>query len=407
MFHFTQLLALAFALAGALLFPGRGTAQPDNHHAPVYKAELVFPLHPKHNHAPGIVECPNGDLLVSWYRGSGERQADDVAVYGARLRKGADKWSDAFLLADYPGFADGNTTMFIDAKKRLWLFWPLILDNQWSSCLTNYRWSKDYEGDGAPKWQWQGILALRPMAFEEEMLKGLEHRLKLVKDKPGISEERIAKLKELIRNKLSSRLGWQPRCKPLVLPSGRMLLPLYSDTYSVSVMAISDDEGQTWYAGKPLAGFGNIQPALLRKNDGTIVAYMRENGPLKRIRIAESMDDGISWGPVGVTEMPNPGSGLDAVRLKNGHWVLVYNDTTSGRNSLAVSLSEDEGKTWKRTRHLEKHKMGSYHYPAITQGADGTLHVVYSYFVQGGKSMKHAAINEPWILKGDPDDTPK
>ena len=58
--------------------------------APPYAAELVFPLHPQHNHAPGIVECPNGDLLVSWYRGSGERRADDVAVYGARRRKGAD-----------------------------------------------------------------------------------------------------------------------------------------------------------------------------------------------------------------------------------------------------------------------------------------------------------------------------
>ena len=44
------------------------------------RAELVFPLHPQHNHAPGIVELPGGDLLVSWYRGSGERSADDVAV---------------------------------------------------------------------------------------------------------------------------------------------------------------------------------------------------------------------------------------------------------------------------------------------------------------------------------------
>src|SRR5262252_6225857 len=83
---------------------------------PAYKAELVFPLHPKHNHAPGIVECPNGDLLVSWYRGSGERNADDVAVYGARLRKGAATWTDPFLLADTPGFPDCNTTLFIDAR---------------------------------------------------------------------------------------------------------------------------------------------------------------------------------------------------------------------------------------------------------------------------------------------------
>jgi predicted neuraminidase len=365
--------------------------------APAYKAELVFPLHPKHNHAPGIVELPNGDLLVSWYRGSGERQADDVAVYGARLRKGTNQWSEAFLLADHPGFPDCNTTMFLDAKNRLWLFWPLILDNQWSSCLTNYRFSKDYESEGPPKWEWQGIIPLKPLHFEEEMLKGLEHRLKLVKDGPALSDEKQAKIKELIRNKLSSRLGWQPRCKPLQLPSGRILLPLYSDTYSVSLMAISDDDGKTWTASKPLAGYGNIQPALLRRSDGTIVAYMRENGPLKKIRIAESTDDGVSWGPVGVTAFPNPGSGLDAVRLANGHWVLVYNDTIKGRSSLAVSLSDDEGKTWKWTRHLERHSTGSYHYPAIAQAWGETLHVVYSYFVEGGKSMKHVAFNEAWI----------
>ncbi|MEZ6048966.1 MAG: hypothetical protein R3C11_26000 [Planctomycetaceae bacterium] len=38
---------------------------------PSYQAELVFPYHPQHNHAPGLVECPNGDLLISWFRGSG------------------------------------------------------------------------------------------------------------------------------------------------------------------------------------------------------------------------------------------------------------------------------------------------------------------------------------------------
>src|SRR6516165_6138641 len=74
--------------------------------AATYRAELVFPLHPQHNHAPSIVECPNGDLLASWYRGSGERRSDDVAVYGARLRKGTERWSEPFLLADNPGFPD-------------------------------------------------------------------------------------------------------------------------------------------------------------------------------------------------------------------------------------------------------------------------------------------------------------
>ncbi len=166
-------------------------------------------------------------------------------------------------------------------------------------------------------------------------------------------------------------------------------------------MAVSDDGGETWYASEPLIGFGNIQPAVLERKDGSLVAYMRENGPLDKIRVCESQDKGLTWGPVGALAIPNPGSGLDAVRLANGNWAMIYNDTQKGRNSLAVSLSEDEGKNWNITRHLEKHEKGSYHYPAIIQGADGTIHAVYSYFVEGGKSMKHAAFNEEWIRAGD------
>ena len=368
---------------------------------PSHKAELVFPLHPQHNHAPGIAECPNGDLLVSWYRGSGERSADDVAVYGARLRKGSERWSDAFLMADFPGFPDCNTALHLDDKGRLWLFWPTILANTWQSCLTNYRVSRDYQGDGPPKWEGQGVMYLRPQDFEAEMRKGLEARVKMFPDAP-LRAELLPRMKELIGDKLSGRLGWQPRCKPTVLPSGRILLPLYSDTYSACLMAISDDGGRSWYAGKPMAGFGAIQAAVLSRGDGTLVAYMRENGPIRRVRVAESKDDGITWGPVGATALPNPGSGLDAVRLADGTWALVYNDTVKGRSSLAVSLSDDEGRSWKWTRHLERHDAGSYHYPAIIQGKDGTIHAVYSYFVKEGKSMKHAAFDAAWVKQGDP-----
>ncbi len=166
-------------------------------------------------------------------------------------------------------------------------------------------------------------------------------------------------------------------------------------------MAISDDNGQSWHASEPLCGFGNIQPAVLRRNDGSLVAYMRENGILDKIRTSESRDDGETWGPVGVADLPNPGAGIDGLRLANGHWLLIYNDTTKGRNSLAVSISEDEGKSWTIMRHLEKHEDGSYHYPAVIQGSDGTLHFIYSYFVKGGKSMKHVAANEAWVRQGD------
>ena len=367
-----------------------------------YRAELVFPLHNQHNHAPGIVECPNGDLLVSWYRGGGERKADDVAVYGARLAPGATEWSDTFLMADRPGFPDCNTCMMIDRHQRLWLFWPTILANTWESCLTNFRVASNYAGPDAPKWEREGLVLLKPVDFKDEVTEALDKMLAgLEVALPKNVQEEIAEGREKLDDKLYQRLGWQPRCKPTVLPGGRILLPLYTDTFSISIMAVSDDDGQTWFASKPQVGFGNIQPSVLRRNDGTLVAYMRENGLTGHVRISESKDDGLTWGPVYSSTLPNPGSGLDGVRLANGHWVLVYNDTTDGRHSLAVSLSEDEGKTWCWTRHLENDENGSYHYPAVIQGANGTIHAVYSYFVEGGKSMKHAAFDELWIRERD------
>jgi predicted neuraminidase len=364
------------------------------------ESELIFALHHQHNHAPAIVECPNGDLLVSWYRGSGERKADDVAVYGARRPRKKSQWSEPFLLADTPGFPDGNTAMFIDSRRRLWLFWPIVLANTWESCMTSYRVASRYEANGPPKWDWQGQVLIKPEGFAEDLEKALEARLGTTAG-PAEMTNRLAEFRQAITNKLSQRLGWQPRCKPTVLRSGRIALPLYSDTYSVSIMALSDDAGQTWFASRPLAGFGNIQPAVLQRNDGSLVAYMRENGPLDRIRVAESRDDGVTWGAVGMTTLPNPGSGLDAVRLASGHWALIYNDTVAGRHQLAVSVSDDEGQTWKWTRHLEKQPRGQFHYPAIIQSRDGMLHAVYSYFVEGGKSMKHAAFNESWVKEGD------
>ena len=107
-----------------------------------------------------------------------------------------------------------------------------------------------------------------------------------------------------------------------------------------------------------MIGFGNIQPSLVRKNDGKLVAFMRDNGPHHRIRLSRSRDDGVSWSPVVDSPFPNPGAGIEAIRLADGHWALVYNDLPRGRHSLAVSLSDDEGASWKWTRHLERGRAG-------------------------------------------------
>src|SRR3954465_3562277 len=74
--------------------------------APQYSSELIFPLEKWHNHSSSIVELPNGDLLVCWFHGSGERTADDVLIRAARWNHSTARWSEPFTLADTPGFPE-------------------------------------------------------------------------------------------------------------------------------------------------------------------------------------------------------------------------------------------------------------------------------------------------------------
>ena len=113
----------------------------------------------------------------------------------------------------------------------------------------------------------------------------------------------------------------------------------------------------------------------------------------------------MSWTPAVDTEIPNPGTSLEVVRLRSGNWIMAYNDLEQGRYSLVAALSDDEGATWKWKRHLDgspdKKVTTQYHYPSVMQARDGSIHVTYSYFVPEGKSIKHVRLNEDWVKAGE------
>ncbi len=434
---------------------GQQTPVSDSNSAGGYRAVEIFPPISEHVHGSTIVELPNGDLLAAWFQGSGERWADDVRIMGSRRKAGARAWSEPFLMADAPGFPDINPILFMDAKDRLWLMWYTVIANQWETSLLKYRISEDYTQSGPPRWAWQDVLHVKPgdsaergIQPDDRFVKSIERQIKeyetylqkeIYASQPtqataavgmwtawGVQLLAKARGEDMLRKgtlrKASGetidknlgypyfqRMGWQTKNKAVLLDGGRLIVPLYSDGFSFSLMAITDDGGTTWQFSEPLVAAGNIQPSIAKKADGTLVAYMRDNGPPpQRLHVSSSSDKGLTWNPVRDSELPNPGSGADIVTLRNGHWVLAYNDTERGRHSLAVSLSMDEGKTWSHTRHLEhspkEEGSPSAAYPSITQGADGSLHVVYSYSRnQAGpaqKTIKHACFTESWI-KGE------
>jgi predicted neuraminidase len=388
---------LILTLAGALL------AQP------MHKAEFIFPLEHWHNHSSSVVELPNGDLLVCWFHGSGERTADDVVIMGARWNKKRSAWTKPFLLADTPFFPDTNPVLYLDSKQKLWLMWPAILANEWHTALMKYKASTDYlQEDGPPKWESADNIIVIPKRMYERTKEVMEKDLK----RPGPTAQYAAQSMALASDKFFSRLGWFSRTHPIELPSGRMVLPLYSDGYSFGLMALSDDGGKTWFGSEPIVGYGNIQPSVVRRKDGTLVAYMRDNGPPpKRVHWSESKDDGVTWTAAADTELPNPGTSVECIALRDGHWLMVANDLEQGRYSLVAWLSDDEGKTWKWKRHLDRDSRAtspaSYHYPSVIQAKDGSIHVTYSYFLNHlpadapRKNIKHAQFNIDWVKQGD------
>lgn len=425
------LLAAAAVGAGIALTTAPARAADRNERsaadAPFLRSELIFPAEHWHNHGSCIVETPRGDLIVCWFHGSGERQADDVRVEGARLRRGTREWSPRSTFADTPGHPDTNCSMFFGPDGRLWLVWPTILANLWESSLLKYRVTDDFERPGPPRWQHDGVIHIKPGpefdAAVQQWIPEVERvlaRTNLPAGDRREAERYLGIMREKAADKLYRRLGWMTRAHPYVVDGRRIILPLYHDGFSFSLMAISDDNGATWTPTAPLIGGGNIQPSIARRADGTLVALMRDNGPPPaRVHQSESRDGGLTWSPVIDASIPNPGAGTDLLALRDGRWLFIGNDTEEGRHRLVVLLSEDEGRTWTRRRYLENDEpgrlAGRYHYPSLIQARDGTLHATYSHHLSterdlpkdaDGKpahsSIKHAHFNLAWVLAGEP-----
>lgn len=364
-----------------------------------FNTKNIFKPQGQHVHSSCITELPNGDLLSCWFQGSGERTSNDVKIMGARLKKGDENWSLPFVMADTPGNPDCNPVVFMDGKNRLHLTWVVVVANAWESSILKTRISGDYSGDGAPKWEWQDIILLKP---GDEFIKSVEKQFR-ENEAPdlawgGYAPQYEKQVTEAAQNAAYRETGWMGRIRPTVLKSGRIILPLYSDGYNFSLMAVSDDDGDTWKPSLPVCGRGNIQPVVFQKKDGSLVAYMRDNGDAPgRVMVSTSTDNGISWSFAKKTDIPNPGASVAGMVLKDGKWVLVYNDLEDGRYRLRVSLSDDEGATWKYSRYIENNREGGFAYPNIIQSKDGLINITYSWSVKNDKTIKHVSFQPEWI----------
>ena len=123
---------------------------------------------------------------------------------------------------------------------------------------------------------------------------------------------------------------------------------------------------------------GVIQPTMWEYAPGRVKMLMRSTQRVGCVCASLSEDYGRTWSPAERVAVPNPNSGLDAVRLKDGRIVLACNPSREERTPLSVLVSDDNGVTWPRRVDLETNP-GEYSYPAIIQSENGRVHVAATH----------------------------
>lgn len=281
-------------------------------------------------HASTIVETEPGRFLAAWFGGRAEG-ANDVKIWSARFD--GKIWTAPEVLAEEKGVPCWNPVLFVTQAKTLILSYKAGPNPMsWSGYLKR---SRDLGKTWAP------------------------------------IEQLPAGLLGPIKN------------KPIQLGDGAILAGTSAEAYHAWTCWIerSTDDGRTWRRFGPIQvpnhPYGIIQPTLLPTGDRRILALCRSRG-LHAICIAESKDQGETWSSAKPSDLPNPGSGIDAVRAANGAFYLIYNHSRLGRTPLNIARSTDNGQTWRTVATLEN-TIGEFSYPAIIQAQDGKIHVTYTW----------------------------
>jgi alpha-L-rhamnosidase len=186
--------------------------------------------------------------------------------------------------------------------------------------------------------------------------------------------------------------------KPVLLKNGVLICPSSTESNGWKVhFETTSDFGKTWQITDPINEgkiMSAIQPSILTYKDGRLQVLCRSKN--RTINESWSTDGGKTWSQMDSTSLPNNNSGTDAVTLKDGRQLLVYNHVKPAaglpngkgpRTPLNVAVSKD-GKKWYAALVLEDSPISQYSYPSVIQSADGMVHIVYTWRRQRIKYVK-------------------
>jgi predicted neuraminidase len=345
----------------AALSPSGLSSQVD---APFFERTWVSPdNHTRLVHCSMVSALPSGDLMALWYGGTREG-ATDVAVFTSRMAAGTTTWAPPVKVIDREMAEDeldrrikkvGNTVIFPDQLGNLWMVYASVSIGGWSGCALNIKASQD-EGR---TWGPSRRLTLNP----------------------------FFNLSSLVRN------------KPIYTSDGRIGLPVYHEMATKFPQMLWFRPGPNGvvedYKMRSLAGATDlIQPTLVSLGDDRVLMMLRDASDQRALHTAYSEDNGWTWQEATASSLPNPNAAVDAVRLQDGRILLVYNHAANGRENLSLALSSDEGRTWQHRVILEHEANREFSYPQLTKGADGRIHLTYTWKRQ---RIRHVTFNLAWL----------
>jgi predicted neuraminidase len=296
------------------------------------------------------VETKNG-LVAAWFGGTAERDPD-VGIWVSRFEGG--QWTVPVEVANGAGFK----------ANRLPTWNPVLFQPRTGPLMLFYK-------VGPSPSQWWGML-----------------RTSLDQGKTW-SEART----------LPQGILGPIKNKPVQLANGDILCPTSSEDAGWRVhFERTADLGQNWSKTDALndgRSISAIQPSVLFLGGENLLALGRTRQG--RIFQITSDDSGRTWGEMTLTNLPNPNAGTDAVTLKDGRHLLVYNHTVRGRSPLNLAISEN-GIIWQAALELENEPGSEFSYPAVIQTSDGLVHITYTWKRQ---KIRHAVIDPAKLVIRD------
>ena len=295
-------------------------------------------------HASTIVETPDG-LIASWFGGTHERHPD-VGIWLSHYKD--NKWSAPVEVANG-----------VESESKRYPTWNPVLFQPRSGPLMLF-----YKVGPNPR-EWWGMV----MTSQDN----------------GKTWSEPRRLPDGILGPIKN--------KPIQLANGDILSPTSSEHDGWRVhFERSNDNGKTWQATKAVNDGKHIraiQPSILVHGDRKLQALgrTRKSGVFQ----IWSEDNGMTWGEMTLTSLPNPSSGTDAVTLADGRHLLVYNHNPNykGRSPLNVAISAD-GTNWSAALVLENEPENQYSYPACIQTSDGLVHITYTW---KRERIKHVVVD--------------